>query len=132
MKYPQEKMWDWRNTHEKKFWTHESMIAQWHETHETPDGTRPTEFSTLSEKLCRSHLYLIYFFLSSPLTWNWIIVSFELLSLWLYESRDFEIGSFCQNGFFIYFRWVREWIVLSAALLVLKYFNLKRKQFFIY
>ena len=38
-KYPWEKTSDPRNIHEKKFWTHERRMAQWHETHETQDGT---------------------------------------------------------------------------------------------
>ena len=58
-----------RNAREKKFWTHDMPTrkklrptkhprekyldpqkhdTRWHETHETNDGTRPTEFSTLS------------------------------------------------------------------------------------
>ena len=41
-KYPREKILDPQNTHEKKFWTHEGTV---NETHETRNGTRPTEFS---------------------------------------------------------------------------------------
>ena len=28
------------------------MMARWHKTHETHDGTRPAEFSQLTETLC--------------------------------------------------------------------------------
>ena len=51
-KYPREKSL----THEiptkkffgpTKFWTHKGTVARWHETHETHNGTRPTEFTTL-------------------------------------------------------------------------------------
>ena len=44
MKYPRENILDPRNTHEKNFRTHEGTMARWHQTH---DGMRPTEFSTL-------------------------------------------------------------------------------------
>ena len=50
--YSREKILDSQTTHEKNFWSHEGMIARWHETHETYDGTRPTEFNPLIEKLC--------------------------------------------------------------------------------
>ena len=60
-KYPPKKVSDPRNTHEKKFGstkyprkklrTHEGTVAQWYETHEAHDGTRPTEFSTLDNSL---------------------------------------------------------------------------------
>ena len=43
-KNPQEKSLDPRNTHQKKLRAHKGMVARWHETH---DGMRPTEFSTL-------------------------------------------------------------------------------------
>ena len=69
-KYPREKIWNPRNTYEKIFrtrkiptwknfqpmkypWRHDGTVAQdprdprWHETH---DGTRPTNFSTLTLK----------------------------------------------------------------------------------
>ena len=46
-KYPRENILDQRNTHEKKFWTHEGAMARWHEPHKTHDGTSPMEFSTL-------------------------------------------------------------------------------------
>ena len=46
-KYLRENILDPRNTHGKNFWTHESTMAPWCETHETHDGTRPTDFSTL-------------------------------------------------------------------------------------
>ena len=36
-----------RNTHGKNFRNHEGTLAQWNETYETHDDTRPTEFSTL-------------------------------------------------------------------------------------
>ena len=43
-----DKVLDSRNTHKKKLRTHEGTVARWHETH---DGTRPTEFSTLLRNL---------------------------------------------------------------------------------
>ena len=48
-KYQQENILDPRNTREKNFWTHKDTTARWHETHETHDGTRPTEFSTFGK-----------------------------------------------------------------------------------
>ena len=36
-----------RNIHGRKFWTHEGPIVQWHETRETHDVNRQTEFSAL-------------------------------------------------------------------------------------
>ena len=42
-KYPREKIFNPRNTHE-------GTMARWHQTHETHDGTRPTNFSTLTLK----------------------------------------------------------------------------------
>ena len=65
-KYPRQKTLDPRNTHEKKFGSHEinkrkyfgstkhpwGTVARWHEIHETHDGTRPTKFSTLLVLLC--------------------------------------------------------------------------------
>ena len=56
-KHPREKFWthkirtrkilDQWNTHEKKFCIHEGKMTRWHETHETHNGTRYTEFNTL-------------------------------------------------------------------------------------
>ena len=54
-KYPRENIFDLRNTQEKNNWTQEIPMrkkfettkAQRHETHETHDGMRPTEFSIL-------------------------------------------------------------------------------------
>ena len=40
-----------------------------------------------------------------------------LLSLRPYRSRDFEISSCLQNGFFILLWWVRPWIVFVRCLL---------------
>ena len=47
-KYPRENISDSRNTHDKKFWSLEGMVAQSHETQEIHDGKRPLEFSPLS------------------------------------------------------------------------------------
>ena len=63
-KYPREKILDPRNTHEKNFRTHEGTMARWHETHETHDGTRPTEFSTLNV-----NEHDTYFFFSGENQW---------------------------------------------------------------
>ena len=46
-----DKVLDSRNTHKKKLRFHEGTVARWHEAHETHDGTRPTEFSTLLRNL---------------------------------------------------------------------------------
>ena len=51
MKYPRKKVSDPRNTHEKKLRTHESTVARWYEAHETHDGTRLTEFSTIVKSI---------------------------------------------------------------------------------
>ena len=51
MKYPQKKISDPRNTHEKKLRTHEGTVARCHEAHETHDGTRLTEFSKLVKSI---------------------------------------------------------------------------------
>ena len=45
--YPRENILEPRNTHEKNFRSHEGTMEQSHETHETHDGSRQTEFSTL-------------------------------------------------------------------------------------
>ena len=50
IKYPREKISDLQNTHKKNIipiWTHNGKMARWHGTHESHDGTIPTEFSTL-------------------------------------------------------------------------------------
>ena len=47
-KYPREKILDPRNTHEKKFWTHEiPMKAGWHGGTKL---TRPMKFTTLIDQ----------------------------------------------------------------------------------
>ena len=43
------------NTHEKNFWTYQGTVARWHETHNTHDDTRPTEFRILHKTLSLSN-----------------------------------------------------------------------------
>ena len=57
LKYPAEKIWNLRNTHQKNSRPHEGTVAQLHKVHETHNGTRPTEFSTLLENYSKQKTY---------------------------------------------------------------------------
>ena len=50
--------------------------------------------------------------------WIWNSRDFEQLSLQLYGSRDFEIGTGRQHGLFVLLRWVRPWIIFVRSLII--------------
>ena len=68
-KVPRKNILNPRNTNEKIFWTHEGTMARWRSTHETHDGSRRTEFSTLvsdfaivqASKLTKNDSFCRYF-----------------------------------------------------------------------
>ena len=76
-KYPREKMRDPRNTHEKKLRPQEGTVTRWHETHETHNGKRLTEFSTLVVTKLKFLIFAVVFFYTSQM-FLWFYFSIKI------------------------------------------------------
>ena len=78
-KYPREKIWDSRNTHEEIFWTHEIPTRKNFRPTKYPrwqDGTRPTR-----PTIARDPRNLELYFLLSIIM-AWIFPRFTIIVLW--------------------------------------------------